>query len=168
MGLNDLCPETQCADFIIIARKNGHMTAAKMLKVFSEDDWRGWAGNLPQEAKWLRISGRSALGRKVRVMGNGAGNEQWIEGEIDDYDPLRGLHHVQFQISTAGSWEGWFTLDDDRCRLIDDDGQTMTMMKSPSPPKSSRNVLRNGGFRQESREETCCLLRYYTKVYKGS
>ena len=33
----------------------------------------------------------------------------------------------------------WFALDDARCRIIDSEGQTMTMMKSPSPPKTSRS-----------------------------
>ena len=122
-----------------------------MLKIFAEDDWNVWTGGLPSEAKWLRITGKQALGRKVRVMGHG-GNEQWIEGVVDDYDPLRGLHHVQFNISTAGSWEGWFALDDARCRIIDSEGQTMTMMKSPSPPKTSRNPRfdRSGGRKRVS------------------
>jgi hypothetical protein len=135
----------------IVARKNGHLTAAKMLKIFAEDDWNVWTGGLPAEAKWLRITGKQALGRKVRVLGHG-GNEQWIEGEVDDYDPLRGLHHVQFNISTAGSWEGWFALDDARCRIIDSEGQTMTMLKSPSPPKTSRNPRfdRGGGRKHVS------------------
>tara|TARA_B100000795_G_scaffold33599_1_gene22140 strand:- start:86 stop:1108 length:1023 start_codon:yes stop_codon:yes gene_type:complete len=118
----------------VIARKNGWREVSKMLRVFTMDDWRDWEGEdgLPGEANWLRLAGRSALGRKVRVT---ADNFQIVDGIIDDFDPMRGMHHVNFQMSNAaGSWEGWFLLDRQNCQLLtgQDIGSTI-----PSPPKRS-------------------------------
>ena len=133
----------------VIARNNGWREVSKMLRVFTMDDWRDWSGGLPGEANWLRLAGRSALGRKVRVT---ADNFQVVDGIIDDFDPLRGLHHVNFQMSNAaGSWEGWFLLDRQNCQLLSDLGSTI-----PSPPPRSRvkdqdRVERNGGATKKRR-----------------
>ena len=115
----------------VIARNNGWKEVAKMLHVFTKDDWRDWSGGLPDEASWLRLAGRSALGRKVRVT---ADNFQIVEGYIDDFDPMRGMHHVNFSMSNAaGNWEGWFVLDKTNCQLLSDIGS-----KIPSPPLRNR------------------------------
>ena len=97
-----------------IARRNGRLLTSKMLRVFTADDWKDWdekgAGNLPSEAAWLRVAGKGALGRRVKVRGHGA-NHLWVEGMVDDFDPIRGMHHVTFNTNAAGSWEGWYLLD---------------------------------------------------------
>ena len=42
-----------------------------------------------------------------------------VLGTIDDFDPLRGLHHVNFRSSNAqGNWEGWFKLNGGNCHAI--------------------------------------------------
>ena len=153
----------------VIARNHGWRAVAKMLRVFTLDDWRDWStgsgdhGSSDVPPTWLRSAGRAALGRDVRVE---ADNYQIVEGTIDDFDPLRGMHHVNFKQSNAmGSWEGWFMLGR-QCQLLSEVGSTI-----PSPPK--KGVALNsrppmpvdvgsswGGFSEMSKDEAA-VERYY-------
>ena len=64
-------------------------------------------------------------------------------GTIDDFDPLRGLHHVNFRYSNAqGNWEGWFKLDGGNCQLLNKETPTY-----PSPPQN----LKKGTFKQRKK-----------------
>jgi hypothetical protein len=139
----------------VIARNNGWKSVAKMLRVFTLDDWRDWnskeSGGLTGEASWLRTAGRAALGRSVRVQ---ADNMQMVVGIIDDFDPVRGMHHVHFKTSNGGgNWEGWFVLNqNNRCQLLPDSTKSIEV---PSPPPTKS---RNDSRRKKQRKQIVSFI----------